>query len=268
MYLRCKTLNWQCINAFIKTGSTPLIYPKISDLSNFYTSPLGSKARDTIWRTLIRLWPHAPNERLLGIGFPFPYLKSYQPEAERCFSFTLSKHGALHWPEDYPNATALVDPLFLPLEDQSIDRILVIHALELIDNPHSFLEELWRILAPGGKILFVVPNRKGLWARFDKTPFGSGQPFSKTQLKDLFYETDFSPVNWVETLFMPPFKSTKLIHFSAFWENLGGGLCLPFGGLHVIEVTKHLYRPVQVLAAQTVKRPKFFIPIARPIPLE
>ena len=36
-----------------------------------------------------------------------------------------------------------------------------------------------------GKLVIVTPNRRGLWARFEHTPFGTGRPFSRGQLTEL-----------------------------------------------------------------------------------
>ena len=53
----------------------------------------------------------------------------------------------------------------LPLPDLSVDRIVLVHALEMSDDAPSLVREIWRVLAPGGRLLLVIPNRRGLWAR-------------------------------------------------------------------------------------------------------
>ena len=55
------------------------------------------------------------------------------------------------------------------------------------------LAEVWRVLTPGGRLLVVVPNRAGLWARMENTPFGYGRPFSRKQLSRLMRDMQFSP---------------------------------------------------------------------------
>ena len=81
----------------------------------------------------------------------------------------------------------------LPLADSSIDRMLLVHLLEHAENPRETLKEIWRVLAPGGRLVIVVPNRRGVWARFEHTPFGTGRPFSRGQLTELLRETNFTP---------------------------------------------------------------------------
>ena len=78
--------------------------------------------------------------------------------------------------------SALVDEFDLPLLESTVDLALVVHGLELTDSPIEMLQEVWRVMAPQGRLILVVPNRRGLWAAFDSSPFGYGQPFSRTQL--------------------------------------------------------------------------------------
>ena len=63
------------------------------------------------------------------------------------------------------------------------DRLIVAHGLESCERPAALFEEIWRVLAPGGKAIFLVPNRAGIWARRDATPFGYGSPYSIGQLE-------------------------------------------------------------------------------------
>ena len=79
---------------------------------------------------------------------------------------------------------------------EAADRVLLVHMLEWSEHPHALLREIWRVLAPNGRILVAVPNRRGLWARMDTTPFGYGSPFSRSQLTQLLKDAMFQPENW------------------------------------------------------------------------
>src|SRR5947207_8712583 len=56
-------------------------------------------------------------------------------------------------------------PIYLPLGDAAVDRVLLVHALEMSRDAEALLREAWRVLAPGGRLLAVIPNRRGIWAR-------------------------------------------------------------------------------------------------------
>jgi len=78
-----------------------------------------------------------------------------------------------------------------------------VHALEMSHDPTALLREIWRVMASGGRLLAVVPNRRGVWARMDTTPFGHGRPYSRAQIMYLLREAWFTPVDWSEALYVP-----------------------------------------------------------------
>ena len=226
----------------------------ITDLRAFYASPLGSVTRRLVGRSIDQFWGPLTGLRVLGLGYATPYLAAVRAECERTLAFMPASQGVVNWPGTGASAAALVDPLMMPLPDASIDRILVVHALETVESPSELLYETWRILTPGGRIIVVAPNRRGLWARVDTTPFGHGQPYSRSQLNRLMRETLFSPEAWAETLYVPPFPGWFLLRTAVAWERVGISLSLPFAGLHVVEATKQLYRPVAVRQTRRVSR--------------
>ncbi len=235
----------------------------ITDLRAFYASPLGSVARRLVGRTVDRFWGPLTGLRILGLGYATPYLSAAREEGERALAFMPASQGVVNWPATGPSASALVDPLVMPLPDASIDRVLVVHALETVESPGELLQELWRILTPGGRIIVVAPNRRGLWARMDTTPFGHGQPFSRSQLKALMRQTLFSPEGWAEILYVPPLRNRFLLQTAVAWERVGIGFSLPFAGLHVVDATKQLYRAI---AVRPMRRAARLSPVFAPAP--
>jgi SAM-dependent methyltransferase len=135
----------------------------------------------------------------------------------------------------------LVDETELPLDDESADRILLVHMLEWSEHPHALLREIWRVLAPNGRIVVAVPNRRGLWARMDSTPFGYGSPFSRSQLTQLLKDAMFQPESWHYVLNLPPFDWRMLTRWPDFWERLGDILWPAFSGVILVEATKQVY---------------------------
>src|SRR5215467_15868639 len=130
----------------------------VVDLRNFYGQALGAVARRFVGRGIRRHWRDLHGMRTLGIGYPTPYLGLFREEAERCFAFMPAAQGVVKWPTDRPGLAALVDELELPLTDSAVDRVLLVHALEMAHDPVALLREIWRVLAAGGRLLIVVPN--------------------------------------------------------------------------------------------------------------
>ena len=91
--------------------------------------------------------------RLLGIGYATPFLSALSPETERTVALMPASLGVLGWPADGRNLVALADEAELPFADYSIDRVLLVHALETSEQAGPMLKEIWRVLAGGGRLL-------------------------------------------------------------------------------------------------------------------
>jgi SAM-dependent methyltransferase len=216
----------------------------VIDLRDFYSRRLGIVARQLINRGIKERWPGAAGQRVLGIGYPTPYLGLFREDAERCIAFMPAAQGVLKWPTGRPALASLVDEFSMPLPDAAVDRILLVHALEMCDDPAALLREVWRVLAPSGRVIAVIPNRRGVWTRTENTPFGHGRPYSRAQITDLLRQTWFTPTAWGEALFMPPYAGRWLLKSALIWERAGVALSLPFAGVHVVEATKQVYRVI------------------------
>ena len=206
-----------------------------------------------------RIWPDLHALRLLGIGYPaLPFLTALSPDAERTVALLPASLGVLAWPAEGANLATLADEAELPFADFSLDRVLLIHALESSDQAGPLLKEVWRVLAGGGRLLIVVPNRRGIWARLDRTPFGSGRPYTMSQLSQLLRDELFTPVATATALFVPPSRSRMVLRSARFWERVGSRWFPTFAGVVLVEATKQIY--AKPIAARAPKRRLVFNP--------
>jgi SAM-dependent methyltransferase len=220
----------------------------VHSLQSFYASPLGEVARRLVGRVIRARWENGQGLSVAALGYGTPYLERFRHSARRCLALMPAEQGVVIWPGGGRCSAALVDAQMLPLPDGSIDRLLLAHALEAADRPDVLLEELWRVTAPEGRMIVVVPSRRGVWARTDGTPYGQGLPYSKSQLRDLLHRADFSPVFWGEALYAPPVARPFMIRSAPAIERVGAALGLPFAGVHIVEAIKQVHRPVGVQA--------------------
>lgn len=237
----------------------------VVDLRNFYGHRLGTVARHFVGRGIRRCWTEMQGQRLLGIGYATPYLGLFREETERCLAFMPAAQGVVKWPNTGPASSALVDELDLPLPDSAVDRVLLVHALEMSHDAFALLREVWRVLASGGQLLAVVPNRRGVWARMDNTPFGHGRPYSRSQITHLLRETWFTPVAWSEALYVPPIERGWFLRSAIAWERTGATLSAPFAGVHIVEATKQVYRAIPARREKRVLVPALQ-PVLAPSP--
>src|SRR6185295_9981578 len=72
----------------------------VVDLRDFYRSALGQVARRMIRRAIQRVWPDLHGMRLLGIGYPAPFLSAVSEETERTIAVMPATLGVLRWPAE------------------------------------------------------------------------------------------------------------------------------------------------------------------------
>ncbi len=231
----------------------------VVDLREFYASPLGKATRRLILARLAPKVAGASERTIMGLGFPVPYLGKLANDRDRLLAFMMARQGVIHWPMDGPTKSALVDEYDLPLLESVVDLALVIHGLELTDTPLEMLQEIWRVMSPQGRLILVVPNRRGLWAGFDSSPFGFGQPFSRGQLSNLLKEAQFSTVNWTYALHMPPSSRKWMLSSAPAFEKVGGWAARRFSGILIVEAVKQVY------AFSAGKRARRLVPRFRPV---
>ena len=213
----------------------------VSDLCQFYGSPLGKLTQRLLLERFRYCWPNLTGKRVLSLGYGTPYMRRLNDKAERSLAAMPQGQGVIHWPPHQPSSVVLTEENKLPFPDNSIDRILLIHAVEFTEHLRPMLREAWRTLASGGRVLAVVPNRRGVWAQLESTPFGHGQPYSEGQLDRLLRDCLFSPIRSDFALYAPPSKRRIIRRVAPTWERLGRRWLRPFSGVVLIEAEKQVY---------------------------
>ncbi len=215
--------------------------PHVLELKKFYQSPCGVTTQRMMALSILDLWPSLSGEILLGIGFSTPVLEIFNKESERSLALMSVGQGVIQWPSNGKSLTTISEESAAPFSDNSIDRILLIHALELSNDRNQMMEEVWRILKPSGRVLFVVPNRRALWSRAESTPFGQGFPFTSFQLNQLLLHHRFISLRQTATLYFPPIQSSLVVKTVALWQWIGKHFARPFGGVLIVEAQKDMF---------------------------
>lgn len=217
------------------------MWQDVSDLHQFYESPLGRIARLLVRRRLRAFWPDLAGRRVLALGYGTPFLGPMLADAERAVAVMPDRQGVIRWPAGEPGRVALSEETALPLPDNAFDRILLVHAVESSEQIRPMLREVWRVVTDGGRVIAVVPNRRGMWARREGTPFGHGHPFTQPQLARLLRDNMFVPVRTGFALYVPPIRRRFVHRLAVPWERLGARWTHPFGGVVLCEAEKQVY---------------------------
>ena len=229
----------------------------VLDLRDFYyRSTLGRAAQKVIRDALVTLWPEAKGQTVVGYGFAVPLLRPYLRDARRVMGLMPGPQGVMSWPQGKPNVSLLCDDIQWPIQTGHVDKLVVMHGLETSENQALFLNECWRVLGPGGRAVFVVPNRAGIWSQSDKTPFGFGRPYTLGQLEAQLRDHGFVTERTLSVLYQPPSNRRIWRKTARLIEKIGHNMPLiAAGGVLIVEVSKQVSAPTRPGLSDRVKRP-------------
>ena len=227
----------------------------VQSLEQFYSSSLGKAAQAMIGRRLLALWPDLRNLDVLGYGYALPHLKPYSDGAHRLINAMPAEQGAARFVCDRGNCSVLTLDHYLPFAPSIFDRVLVVHGMEEAPRLDALLEELWRVMKPEGRIVIITANRSGFWARSDKTPFGAGRPFTRSQLSKVLRSSGFVPSAHAGALYCPPIKSLCNSRLMNSVEKFGETVWPGFSGLVLVEAVKRLYAGRAAKEKYSFRRP-------------
>ena len=210
-----------------------------------------------VLRRLHTLWPHMEGLDVLGYGYGIPYLKNYQSKTHKLIHAMPMGQGVVENLTRRGNSSVLVHEHQLPFLPASFDRVFVSHGLEEAAQVPLVLAELWRVMKPEGRIVIAAANRAGLWARSDKTPFGAGRPFSRSQLNRALKKAGFEPLVRSGALYCPPIGKLSGPRMSAMFETFGETVWPGGGGIVLVEAVKRLYVGQNGATRKKILRPNF-----------
>lgn len=237
----------------------------VVEIRDFYEGRLGQMVRHTINKKIRSRWPSGRGLDIAGVGYPTPYLKFFMKEASSVTAFSPAGQGSILWPANGPLRSVLIDEDMFPLHDEGFDRIIEIHGLEFFSDVELHLKEIWRVMRPEGRLLLIVPNRSGLWAQVDRTPFGNGQPFSRSQLRDLLVRCWFRPLSIDPLIHFAPFEAPLRLTASPAFERFGSKVWPRFCGMLMIEAIKEVAQPLRQKGLK-VSRLKTAPILGQPVP--
>lgn len=220
-----------------------MLRPNIKELEAFYNTSLGKVVVRPLRSIIKDFWESSftRNDSVLGIGFTNPYLRIFSGETEKVFSFMPKQQGMASWNNGRKNSSLLGDETRLPFPDSSIDKIILAHSIEFSENLSLFLREVWRVLTPGGRVILILPNRKGVWSIAGNTPFGHGRPYTSWQLENILIDSMFCPLQKKTAVLFPPIKSRVILRIMMILDKPLGFTLREFGGILMLEAEKRIY---------------------------
>jgi SAM-dependent methyltransferase len=218
-----------------RTGIEKLQPDQHKQLTTWFQSGLGQLLGQQELRCLERPLSSLFGYYLVQIGSPAPELDllRYSPAKSK-----------LILDQTQAGLSLQADPRYLPLATDSVDGVVMHHALDFAVDPHRILREVDRVLIPEGKLLIVGFNPWSLWGgrrllhlRAPQPPW-TGHFFTVKRVSDwlLLLGFDLLSVDYVN--FRPPLQNHALMQRLAFLEVLGGKAWPLLGGVYVLEAVK------------------------------
>jgi len=207
--------------------------PTVQELRAYYATRDGQRVARQLAGVVAPAIRRGPTARLLALGYCAPLLTGLDPaNLERLAMVMPAAQGGHRWPPRRPSCVVRADETALPFAEATFDQTLLAHTLEFAEPPRKLLRELWRVLAPAGELVLIVPNRLGVWTHFEATPFGRGRPWGRGELGQLLRDAMFEPVSCRTALVTPPVRGLRWL------DRPLTRVARRFGGIHFVLARK------------------------------
>lgn len=218
----------------------------IIDLEAFYASHLGRRVADEISQ-ILKSQDMPQGLSSFGLGFTRPFLGEHIPTLMPAQQGTMVSSAQ----------SVLIDEQLLPFRDNQLEHVVACHFLEHCADPLSALQEVYRVMVPEGRLQLIVANRRGIWSRRDRTPFGMGRPYSRGQIRRITQQVGFVPLRWENALHFLPSGSKVARYCAPMFDQLGRRLWPELAGLNIVTCVKRVPAPH--------RQPRQYVRFARPL---
>jgi len=153
----------------------------------------------------------------------------------------------------------------LPFPNNSLDLVVLPHALELALDPHHTLREVARVLVPEGRLVLAVFNpislwglwqRMGQWGVKSALVLPQGEFIGLRRLKDWLHLLDLEVESATFTAYRPLLKDAVWWHRFEWMERLGQRWWPQLGSVYFVVAVKRVrgMRLVGKIKSPRIKR--------------
>lgn len=201
----------------------------------------------------VREWEQARLDKLTADIFGFHAMQIGLPQiqalrANRMPNQWVSNTSLSPQQSNNTSITVIHDLTDLPFASQSLDLVVLLHALEFTAEPHQALREVERVLIPEGKIIVCGFNPASLWGmrqamgRLTGAHFlpQDGEFISLPRLKDWLKLLNMEVNRGHFGCYAPPCTTEQWINRFAFMEKAGDRWWPYFGAVYMVQAIKRV----------------------------
>jgi SAM-dependent methyltransferase len=206
------------------------------DMAQWLETPLGQALLESERKVMEPVLARIFGYHFLQIGVSEASLLDESPVGHRFLFVPQSLADSRH---------AVASAEALPLQTDSVDAVLIHHALDYTPDSHRLLREASRVLIPGGKLLIVGFNPLSTWGVRRLTRIGAGLPWSARFISafrvcDWLKLLEFSVERVSHCAFLLPFTHPRVVQLAPALERVGKRLEAPVGAAYMIVACKQL----------------------------
>lgn len=212
-------------------------------------------------KELDRLLPVIPGEVAVQIGGP-SNLRLLQKSKMRHVYYCSDQPA---WMGDGTRLQCDYDAL--PFESNSINLVVLSHAIEFTEHPQQLLHEIYRVLRPGGQLLLFGFNRWSWWSVVRRSRHYKGYPWSGKfrsiwQVKKWLQQLDYGLIANKSFCFIPPCTKRPAATWIQLNEVLGQVFIPKMGAVHLIYAQKKVAGTTPLVTLWTSKQKPLQKPVA------
>lgn len=221
------------------------------DMAQWWESPLGkallATETDLLEPTLARIFGY----HFLQLGVSEHSMLGASPVG----------HKLLFMPQyDSTKTLPVASNEALPLQSESVDAVLIHHALEYTHDSHRLLRESARVLMPGGKLLIIGFNPHSSWGmrklcRWRNTRPWDAHYISSSRVQDWLKLLEFTVDKVEHCGYLLPLKHTRVANATPRLEAIGQRFNAPLGAAYIIVACKQVM-PVTPILPRWAKLPR------------
>lgn len=211
--------------------STPLIHT----ILDWYYTPLGASLLKQEEAEINRIIAKFPGQYLVKLGGPRPsqdFFSNAHPNAQKIYLIDASinpEHLNLSTSSYNSEVTDIIQCHYheLPLACESVDIMVIHHALEFTTNPRGILEEVYHTLTHTGRLIIVGFNPHSLWGtnnwhnQENNRAFASSRFISFKHVRTWLKQLNFVISNYKTCYFRPPWQNEKKLKMFGFLDKTG-----------------------------------------------